>query len=80
MQSKKCLHEIVPYCVFGYWSVMSLCLFNDGGQVASAAIFHEDVENSSVSIYKSIMISYDVFVVEIFENVPIKHCQFKNQV
>ena len=72
MQSKKCLHEIVPYRVFGYRSVISLGLFNDGRQVAAAAELHEDVQNPSVSVNISIVVSYNVFVMEVLENVPVK--------
>lgn len=76
MQSKKCLHKVVPYCIFGYRSVMSLGLLDDGGQVAAATVFHEDVENSSVSVDISIMVSYNVFVMEVFEDVTVEHRQF----
>ena len=63
------LEEIAPDCVFGYGSVQFRCLFNDGGEVAAAAVFHKDVENPSVSVDVSIVISYNVVVMKVLQNV-----------
>ena len=40
----------MPDSVFGYGPVQFCCSFNDGGEVAAAAVFHENVENPSVSV------------------------------
>jgi len=42
--------EIVSDSVFGYGPVLFGCLIYDSGKVATAAVFHENVESSSVSI------------------------------
>ena len=69
VQRQKNLHEVVPNSVFGDESVVPLCLLNDGTEVTTSAVFHEDVEDASISINVSIMVAYNVFVVEVFEDV-----------
>lgn len=59
----------MPDGVFGYGSVVFRSLFDDGGEVAATAVFHENVENSSVSVDVSVMVSYNVVVMQVFENV-----------
>ena len=59
----------MPNGVFGYGSVLFRRLFDDGGEVATAAVLHEDVENSSVSVDVSIVVSYNVVVMKVLENV-----------
>ena len=56
----------MPDCVFGYGSVQFRCLFNDGGEVAAAAVFHENIENPSVSVDISVVVSYNVTVMKMF--------------
>jgi len=56
-------------CVFGYGLVLFRRLLDDGGEVAIAAVIHEDVENSSVSVNVSVAVSYNVVVLEVLENV-----------
>jgi hypothetical protein len=47
-------------------------LFNDGGKVAPTTVFHKYIENSSVSIDVTIVIAYNVVMMEIFENISEK--------
>jgi uncharacterized alkaline shock family protein YloU len=68
------LEEIVPDGVFGYGSVLFRCLLDNGGEVATAAVFHKDIENSSVSVDVSVVVSYNVVVMKVFENVPARRC------
>ena len=69
VEGKQDLHEIIPYGVFGDKSVVSLGLLNDGGEVATSAEFHEDVQDACIAIYVSVVIAYNVFVMKILENV-----------
>ena len=48
---------------------MFLCLFDDAGEVTTTTVLHEDVEDAGVSVYVSVVISYDVFVVQVFEDI-----------
>ena len=61
----------MPDGVFGYGLVQFRSLSDDGGEVATAAIFHEDIENSSGSINVSVMISYNVVVMKVLQNVSM---------
>jgi len=63
------LGEIVPDGVFGYGSVLFRCLLDDSGEVTTATVLHEDVENSSVSVDISVVVSYNVVVMKVLENV-----------
>lgn len=51
---------------------MPLGLFDDGGQVATSAIFHEDVKDSSVTVNESVMVSHNVFMMEVLEDITSK--------
>ncbi len=73
VEGKEDLHEVIPHSVFGDKSVISLCLLDDGAEVTTSAIFHEDVENASISVNVSIVIAYNVFMVEVLENVSSEH-------
>lgn len=64
------LHEVVPDGVFWNCSVVSLGMLDDGAQVAAPTVLHEDVENTGVAVNMSVVITYDVFVVEVLEDVP----------
>lgn len=44
-------------------------MFDDAGEVAAAAVLHDNVEDASISVDVSVVISYDVFVVQVFENI-----------
>lgn len=50
---------------------MFLCLFDDSRQVASAAVFHEDVEDAGFAVDVAVVVADDVFVVEVFEDVTV---------
>ena len=71
VERKEDLHEIVPDGVFGNESVMPLGLFDDGGEVAASTEFHEDVQDACIAVNVSVMIAYNVFVMEVFEDVAV---------
>jgi hypothetical protein len=52
----------MPDRAFGYGLVLFRRLLGDGGEVATAAVFPEDVENSNISVNVSV-------VIEVLENV-----------
>lgn len=59
----------MPDGIFRYGSILFRSLFDDGGEVSATAVFHENVENASVSIDISVVVSYNVVVMEVFEYV-----------
>lgn len=71
LQGQQYLHEIVPNGIFRNGSVVFLCLFDDAGEVTTTAVLHKDVEDTSVSVDVPVMISYDVLVVQLFEDVSM---------
>jgi len=66
------LEEIVPDGIFGYGTVLFRRLIDDGGKVATAAVFHEDIENSSISINVSVVVLYNVVMMKVLENVSAR--------
>lgn len=70
------LHKVVPDGVFGDGSVVSLGLFDDGGEVAASAVLHENVKDASIAVNVSVVISYDVFVVQVLEDVAARGCEW----
>lgn len=42
---------------------MFLGLFDDAGEVTTTAVLHDDVEDASISVDVTVVISYDVFVI-----------------
>jgi len=44
-------------------------LLDDGGEVATSAVLHEDVENASVYVDLSVMVSYNVVMMKVLENI-----------
>jgi len=42
--------------VFGDRSVLFRCLFNNGGEIATAAVFRKNAQNSKVSVDVSVML------------------------
>jgi len=68
------LDEIVPDGVFGYWPVLFHRLIDDGGKVATAAVFHENIEDSRISVDVSVVVSYDVIMMKVLENVSARCC------
>jgi hypothetical protein len=71
LQRQQYLHEIIPDGVFWDGSVVFLCLFDYGREVPATAVFHEDVEDTCLSVDISVMISYNVFVVKVFQNISV---------
>ena len=63
------LHKVVPDGVFWDRSAVSLGLFDDAREVAAAAVFHENVEYPGIAVDVAVVISYNVFVVQVFEDV-----------
>ena len=58
VEGEQDLHEIIPYSVLGDKAVVSLGLLNDGREVATPAEFHENVQNSRIAVYVSVVIAY----------------------
>ena len=69
VEGKKNLHEVVPNSVFGDKSVVSLSVLDDRREVAAPTVFHEDIQNACISVHVSVVITYNVFVVEVLQNV-----------
>lgn len=69
IQREQDLHEIAPDGVFRNRSSGALGLFDDGGEVAAAAVFHDDVEDAGIAVDVAVVIAYNVFVVEVFEDI-----------
>jgi hypothetical protein len=63
------LIEIMPNCVFRNRPARARGLLDDGGEVAAAAVFHEDVENAGVAVDEAVVIAHDVRMVEVLEDV-----------
>ena len=68
VEGKENLHKVVPDGVFRYGSVLALGLLDDGGEVATTAVFHEDVEDAGVAVDIAVVVSDDVLVVQIFQD------------
>jgi hypothetical protein len=66
------LEEIVPDGIFRYGAVLFRRLVDDGGKVATAAVFHENVESSSISIDVSVVVLYNVVMMKVLENVSAR--------
>ena len=64
------LHEIGPDGVCWDGAARALGLFDDGRKVAADAILHDDIENAGVTVDVAVVVADDVFVVEVFEDVP----------
>ena len=56
---------------FRYGSVLFHCLFDNGREVATATVFHDNAENSSVSVNISVMVSYNVVMVKVLKYVSV---------
>ena len=69
VEGKKNLHEVVPNSVFGDKSVVSLSVLDDRREVAAPTVFHEDIQNACISVHVSVVITYNVFVVEVLQDV-----------
>ena len=64
----------MPDGVFRYGSVLFRRLLDNGGEVAATAVFHENIENPSVSINVYVVVSYNAVVMKVLENVPARRC------
>ena len=62
VESKQQLHEIVPDGVLGYQPVVPYSLLDNGGKVATPAVLHENVQDSSVSVNVSVVIANNMLV------------------
>lgn len=69
VEGKEDLHEVVPDGIFWNESIVPLRLLDHGGEVATAAKFHEDVENTRIAVNVSVMIAYNVLVMEVLQDV-----------
>lgn len=78
VERKEDLHKIIPDRVFRYWPVVFAGLFNDSREIAATAVLHHDVEDSGVAIDMSVVVSYDVVVVEVFEDVSTRFFFFES--
>lgn len=70
LQSKEYLRKVVPDCIFRNQSAGLLRLLDDAGEISSAAVFHEDVEDARIAIDMAIMVTDNMVVMEVFEDVP----------
>jgi len=59
----------VPGDIFGYGSILFRCLLDEGGEVATAIVLHEDVKNASVSVDVSVVVSHNVVVMKVLKNI-----------
>ena len=48
---------------------MSLSVLDDRREVAAPTVFHEDIQNACISVHVSVVITYNVFVVEVLQDV-----------
>lgn len=71
VEGEEDLHEVIPDGVFRNRSALALCLLDDGGEIATTAVFHKDVEDASVAVDVAVVIAYNVFVVEVLQDVTI---------
>ena len=71
VEGKEDLHKVVPDGILWDESIMSLGLLYDGGEVTTTTEFHEDVKDAGIAVYVSVMIAYNVFMMEVLENVTI---------
>ena len=69
MKSEQNLHEIIPDCVLGDWSIELDCLVYDGSKIATATVLHNDVQNASFAVDVTVVVAYDVIMMEVLENV-----------
>jgi hypothetical protein len=50
---------------------MPLRLLDDTREVAAAAVFHEDVEDAGFTVDMTVMVAYDIIMVQVLENISI---------
>lgn len=71
LEGQQDLHEVVPDRVLRYWAIVFEGLLDDIGEVATAAVFHEYIEYASIPVDITVVISYNVIVMEVFQDVPM---------
>lgn len=69
VQCKENLHKIVPDGVFRDRSIVALGLFDYNREIATATVFHKNVENTSFTVDVAVVISNNMFMVEVFQDV-----------
>jgi len=68
-EGKQDLHEVVPYDLLGYRFVQPLRLLDRTRKVPAPTILHQNVENTSIPVDVSVVISYNMLVLEILQNI-----------
>ena len=71
VQGEQDLHKVVPYRIFWYWPAVSLCLFDNAGQVSTPTILHKNIQDPRLPVNVSVVIAYNVFVMEVLEDVAV---------
>jgi hypothetical protein len=71
VQRQQDLHEVVPDRIFGYRSVVFLGLFDCHRKVPASAVFHQNVENAGIAIDVAVVVAYNMFVMQVFEDVTM---------
>ena len=66
------MHKVIPDRILGNGSAGFRRSFDDGGEVAPAAVFHEDVEDAGVPVDEAVVVPHYVFVMEVFEDVTMR--------
>ena len=72
VRSLENLEKIVADGALGVGGSLFRHLLDNGGEIATAALF-QNMENPSISINVSVMISYDVVMMKVLENVLSRH-------
>lgn len=62
--------KVIPDRVFSDRAVRLCSLLDDEGQVTATAVFHQDMKDAGVVVDEAVLIPNDVFVMEVFEDVP----------
>lgn len=54
---------------------MSLRHLDDVGQITPATVLHRDVQYPKLSVYMSVVIAHDVFMVQVFQDIAAESAQ-----
>lgn len=76
LEGQQYLHEIIPDSIFWNRPIVLCSLLDDRREVAASAVFHHDVEDSGIPIDVTVMVAYNVVVVEVFQYIsaaPVNH-------
>ena len=65
------LHKVPPHALLRNRPPALPRVLDDGGQIAPAAVLHEDVEDAGVAVDEAVVVPDDVFVVQVFEDVSV---------